>query len=339
MATLKDISNKTGFSVTTVSRALNGYDDVNEETRQLIIKAAKQLNYSPNLLAQNLVKKNSKTIGIIVSDLKKESVKDNFMFETLCGVSDNLSTTEYEFVLLSTTTVKQKNKTYTQICSERQLAGTIIQGLKIDDPYLKEAEKSDIPAVLIDIPIHGKAIKYVTSNQYESVKTAIRYLKRLNHQHIAFMSGSKNAYVSQIRKQGYLEALKELDLEVNPRYIVSGDYTEEGAKKAVLPLLLNTPEVTAIFCASDVMALGVIQVARELGIKIPEHLSVIGFDNILLSEYITPSLTTIAQFPYVMGKEAASLLIDLIEGRENPQSFIEIKNELIIRQSTALLQK
>jgi len=339
MATLKDISNKTGFSVTTVSRALNGYDDVNEETRQLIREAAKQLNYSPNLLAQNLVKKNSKTIGVIVSDLKKESVKDNFMFETLCGVSDFLASSDYEFVLLSTTTVKQKNKTYTQICSERQLAGTIIQGLKTDDPYLKEAQNCEIPSVLIDIPIHGKAIKYVTSNQYESVKTAIRYLKRLNHHHIAYMNGTENAYVSQIRKQGYLEAVNELNLEVNPHYIVSGDFTEEGAKKAVLPLLLNTPEVTAIFCASDVMALGVIQVARELGIKIPEQLSIIGFDNILLSEYITPSLTTIAQFPYIMGKEATRLLIDLIEGKKDLQSCIEIQNELIIRQSTTILQK
>lgn len=335
MATLKDISNKTGFSITTVSRALNGYYDVNEETRQIIMQAAEDLNYSPNILARNLVNQNSKTIGIIVNDLTQESAKDNFMFLTLCGVSDFLQQSDYEFVLLSTTTIKQKNKTYKQICSERQLAGVIFQGLKLDDPYLLEAQTSEIPCVLIDIPIQGKMIKYVTSNQVESVKHAIRYLHRLNHQKIAYVNGTENAHVSKSRKAGYLEALEELGLEVNPNYIVHGDFTEEGAKKAVLPLLLNAPEITAIFCASDVMALGVLQVTRELGIKVPDQLSIIGFDNILLSEYITPSLTTVAQFPYKMAKEATRMVIDLIEGNDNSNDFVEVKNELIIRQSTS----
>jgi len=120
MATLKDVSRASGFSITTVSRALNGYDDVNKETRDKIMSVAKELGYSPNILARSLVKKQSKTIGFLVTDLKRESVKDNFMFETLCGVSDELSDLDYEFVLLSTTTSKQKTKTYGQMCADTE---------------------------------------------------------------------------------------------------------------------------------------------------------------------------------------------------------------------------
>jgi LacI family transcriptional regulator len=332
MTTLKDIAKATGFSITTVSRALNGYLDVSEETKKKINDTANKLGYSPNILARSLVMKQSKTLGFIVTDLKRESTKDNFMFETLCGVSDYLATTGYEFVLLSTTTSKQKNKTYKQICTERQLDGVIIQGLKIEDPYLQEAVQSDVPCVLIDIPAEGKEIGYVTSNQFESSKHAVFYLNRMGHKNIAFVNGAENAHVSKIRKMGYLEALKESHLEIKEEYIVTGDFTEEKAKQSIIPLLLNHPEITAVFCASDVMALGVLQAARELKLKVPEHLSIVGFDNILLSKYVSPALTTVGQFPYKMGKAAAQMLIDLIEGRKDIKT-IEIKNELIVRDS------
>jgi len=337
MATLKDISKHTGYSITTVSRALNGYFDVNEETRKRILQAAEELNYSPNLSARNLVNQGSKTIGILINDLKVESAKDNFMFKNLCGISDLLGETDFEFVLLSTTTTKQKNKNLQQIVAERQLAGIIIEGLKTDDPYIMEIKECNIPAVLIDIPIEGENIKYVTSNQLESVKHAVKYLHRLNHRNIAYMNGTSNTHVSKIRTYSYLQALEELGIVPNPDYMVDGNFTEEGAKKAALPLLLSHPEVTAIFCASDVMALGVLSCARELGIKVPEQLSIIGFDNILISEYVYPPLTTVSQFPYEMGKAAAHMLVGLINGVVTEESFIEIKNELIIRGTTAPL--
>jgi LacI family transcriptional regulator len=334
MATLKEIAKATGYSIATVSRALNGYHDVSEETKKKINQTALDLGYSPNILARSLVMKQSKTLGFIVSDLKLESTKDNIMFETLCGVSDFLATSDYEFVLLSTTTSKQRNKTYKQICTERQLDGVIIQGLKIEDPYLQEAVQDNIPCVLIDIPVEGEGIGNVTSNQIESAKHAVKYLYRMGHKHIAFVNGSENAHVSKIRKMGYLEALKDSNLEFNEDYIVSGDFTEERAKQSAITLLLNHPEITALFCASDVMALGVLQAARELKLKVPEQLSIIGFDNIILSKYVTPPLTTVGQFPYKMGIQAAQMLIDLIEGKPREKT-VEIQNELILRDSVA----
>lgn len=335
MTTIKDIAKATGFSITTVSRALNGYADVSKETRKKISEIAEALGYSPNILARSLVMKRSKTLGFIVSDLKLESTKDNFMFETLCGVSDFLATSDFEFVLLSTTTSKQRNKTYKQICTERQLDGVIIQGLKLEDPYLQEAVHINIPCVVIDIPVEGERIGYVTSNQFESTKHAVKYLHRMGHKRIAFVNGSENAHVSKIRKMGYQEALKEEKIEWNEDYIVTGDFTEEKAKQVIVPLLLNHPEITAVFCASDIMALGVMQAARELRLKVPEQLSIVGFDNILLSKYVSPPLTTVGQFPYKMGKAAAQLLIDLIDGKQG-EKVVEIKNELFVRDSVVV---
>ena len=334
MATLKDISKQTGFSVTTVSRAINGYSDVNEKTRSVIIDAARELNYIPNILARSLVTKQSKTIGFLVSNLVIESAKDSFMFKTLCGVSDALSTTEYEFVLLSTTISKKRGKTYHQLCSERQLDGVIIQGVKMEDPYLHEATSGEIPCVVIDTPITGKNVGSITSNHAESAANAIKYLHRMNHQNIAFVNGASHAHVSKMRRLGYEKALTEIGIEIKEDYIVNADFSEEKAKQTIIPVLLNNPEITAIFCASDVMALGVLQAAIELSIKVPEQLSIIGFDNILLSQYVTPPLTTIGQSPYKLGELAVEMLIHFIEEKDYP-SLVEVKNELVIRESVA----
>jgi len=336
MATLKDISKLTGFSVTTVSRALNNYDDVNEDTRQLINDAAKTLNYTPNVIAQNLVMKKSKTIGLIVSSLKKESAKNNLIYEILRGVYDTVEHLGYEFILLSTSSAKQKNQTFEQIVSKRQLAGVIIQGLKMDDPYLEEAKRSKIPSVLIDIPVTANHMSYVTSKQKESVIGAIKYLYRLNHRHIAYVNGTTVAHVSAERKQGYMDALALLGIEFNSDYVLQGEFDEEITRKVVTPFLIDNPQVTAVLCASDTMALGVLKAAKSLNIDVPTQLSVIGYNNMLLAAYFTPPLTTIAQDPYQMAEESAKLLVDIIENPDNIPSPRIVENELMIRESVAI---
>jgi len=334
MPTIKDIAQLTGFSITTVSRALNGYDDVSAQTKKKIEAEAEKIGYVPNILAQNLVMKKSKTIGILVNELKRESAKDNLMFEMLCGVNDALSETDYEFVLLSTSTAKQKNKTFKQLCEERQLAGLIIQGLKNDDQYLKELIDSKIPCVLIDIPISNETTRYVTSDQMRGIKDAIKYLQKLGHRNIAYMNGSADAHVSTIRRQGYLDALKAVEIASKEQYIINGQYDEEIAREVATSFLGNHPEVSAIFCASDVMAIGVLNAAKELQIKVPKQLSIIGFDNIMLTRYTTPPLTTIAQSPYDMAISAIQLLTAMIEGNGETTPFKVLDSQLIIRKST-----
>lgn len=333
MTTIKDIAKAAGVSVTTVSRALNGYSDVNEKTRQKISRIAKELNYSPNTLARGLVMNKSKTIGMLVSGMDRVSSKDNFTFEVLSGVNECISERDYDLVLFSTTTTKQREKTYSQLCRERRVDGAILQGMKIDDPYLKEVVESDIPCMLIDIPIASNSVGYVTTDNVLGAKRAVEHLISLGHTKIALINGHDQAYVSKQRLKGYLDALMEAKLEVNEDWIVSGDFSEEKAEWVTEKLLKEHPEITAVFCASDLMALGAMKSAKASGIHIPDGLSVIGYDNILLAAYSNPALTTIAQNKFELGYQAANSLIDMLEGKSG-SNVITLKTDLIIREST-----
>jgi LacI family transcriptional regulator len=333
VTTIKDIARVAGVSVTTVSRALNGYSDVNEKTRQKIAAVARELNYSPNTLARGLVMQKSKTIGLLVSGISRESVKDNFTFEVLCGVNERASTLGYDLILFNTNTMMQREKTYTQLCRERRVDGAIIQGIKKEDPYLKEVVESDIPCVLVDIPVHSNSVGYVTTDNALGAKKAVEHLASLGHKHIGMINGHEDAFVSQERLNGYREALKECGLSFRSEWVVSGNFEEKKAEKAVRELINRHKEVTAIFCASDLMALGALKACKEVGLHVPKEMSIVGYDNIVLASYSSPNLTTVGQEVYQIGYEAADLLIEMLEGKEtNMKRYLDTK--LIIREST-----
>lgn len=333
MATIKDIAKAAGVSITTVSRALNGYSDVNEKTRTKIKEIATQLNYSPNTLARSLVMQKTKTIGLLVSEMNRGGVKDNFTYEILCGINDASAMIDYDLILFSTSTSKQKEKSYTQLCRERKVDGVIIQGIKTDDPYLQEVIDSDIPCVLIDIPVEGPSVGYVTTDNVLGGKKAVQHLVQLGHKHIAMINGHNRAFVSQQRLEGYRLSLMEAGIPFNWNYIASGGFDEEQARLVALSLLEKHPEITAIFCASDLMALGVLKAASQLRINVPEQLSIVGYDDIVLSAYSSPPLTTIAQDKFLMGSEAAKLLAEILEDDNGNRKKV-IETKLITRNST-----
>ncbi|WP_404470112.1 LacI family DNA-binding transcriptional regulator [Sutcliffiella horikoshii] len=333
MTTIKDIARVAGVSVTTVSRALNGYSDVNKKTRQRIEEVAKKLNYSPNTVARSLVMKKSKTIGLLVSDMNREGVKDNFTFEVLCGINEASANSDYDLVLFSTTSSKQSRKTYTQLCRERRVDGVILQGIKTDDPYLQEVVESDIPCVLVDIPQESETVGYVTTDNVEGAKKAVAHLIDRGHKNIAMINGHEKADVSIRRLQGYMEVLNNENLTYRPEWIKNGDFKEKVAEEVAVELLTEHPEITAVFCASDLMGLGVLKAVNKIGKKVPDDIAVIGYDDIMLASYSNPSLSTIRQDKFKLGFEAAVLLIDMLEGKENSHARI-IDTKLIIRDST-----
>ncbi|TDB50238.1 MULTISPECIES: LacI family DNA-binding transcriptional regulator [Bacillaceae] len=338
MTTIKDIAKVAGVSITTVSRALNGYSDVNEKTRQKIMNVAKELNYSPNTLARGLVMQKSKTIGLLVSGISRESVKDNFTFEVLCGVNERASLLGYDLILFNTNTTKQREKTYTQLCKERRVDGAIIQGIKKDDPYLTEVLESNIPCVLVDIPIRSDLVGYVTTDNKLGAKKAVEHLVQLGHVHIGMINGSEDAFVSQERLKGYLDTLEEHGIDIRQSWIVNGEFEEAVAEQQAYELLKANEEITSLFCASDLMALGALKACKRLGRRVPDQISIVGYDNIMLAAYSSPQLTTVGQEVYQIGYEAADLLIEILENRStNMERYLE--TELIIRETTAKSHK
>ncbi|WP_338788760.1 LacI family DNA-binding transcriptional regulator [Metabacillus sp. FJAT-53654] len=334
MTTIKDIAKAAGVSVTTVSRALNGYSDVSEKTRLKIMNLAKELNYSPNTLARGLVMNKSKTIGLLVSGLNRESAKDQITFSVLSGINECASELDYDLVLFNTNSTKQREKTYTQLCRERRVDGAIIQGIKTDDPYLQEVVNSDIPCVLIDYPIQSENVGHVTTDNKLGAKKAVNHLIELGHRNIAMVNGHSKAFVSNMRFEGYREALQEAGISYKKEWVVNGRFEEEEGKLQAIKLLEKYPEITAIFSASDLMALGILEGAKELGRKVPEDLSVVGYDDILLAGYSNPPLTTISQNIFQLGYQAANLLIKMLEGTLEPH-VITLGTKLVVRESTA----
>ncbi|MCE7792038.1 LacI family transcriptional regulator [Salipaludibacillus sp. CUR1] len=335
MATIKDIAKAAGVSVTTVSRALNGYGDVNEKTRKHIEETAKKLNYSPNAVARSLVMNKSQTIGLLVSELNRSGAKDMFTYEVMCGINDAASDVGYDLILFSTNTVKQKQKSYTQLCRERQVEGVIMQGIKKDDPYIKEVIDSNIPCVFVDVEIEGENVGFVTTDNVFGAQMAVKHLINLGHRHIAMVNGHDKAEVSQKRLKGYMKELEEAELPVKEDYVLNGGFLESEAESAAYDFLKTNRQVTAVFSASDLMALGVMRAARRLELNIPEDLSIVGFDDIVLSQYTSPPLTTIGQDKYQMGYEAAKLLTSMLTGKNSPQKKAVLDNRLLLRETTA----
>lgn len=334
MTTIKDIAKATGFSITTISRALNGYPDVNETTRKKIKEAAQQLNYTPNALARGLVQKKSKTIGLLISGITRESTKDNFVYEVLCGINDCVGDYGYDLVLFSTSSSKQREKTYTQLCRERSVDGVIIMGIKKTDPYLQEVVQSNIPCVLIDIPITSDTVGYISTDHREGARKAVEHLIHLGHEKIALVNDHSEAFVSQLRLEGYKDALMDVDIPFRKEWVIEGKFEMEKARTETINLLKASPDITALFCASDLMAIGALNGAKQLKLKVPEDLSIVGFDDIVLASYVTPSLTTISQDKYEIGFSATTLLIDIMQKKATQHKVI-LENKLVIRYSTS----
>ncbi|MFC4303090.1 LacI family DNA-binding transcriptional regulator [Cohnella boryungensis] len=339
MATIKDIAKKAGVSVTTVSRALNGYDDVNEDTRKKIKQVALELSYSPNAVARSLVSKKTRTIGLIISDINRAGAKDAFAYEVLCGINDRAGDLSYDLLLFSTNPSKQMEKSYTALCKERNVEGAILSGLRLDDPYLQEViEQNSFPCVLIDIPKTGENVAHVTSDSRVGATMAVRHLLENGHRHIAMINGHNQAFVSRERFEGYKEALEQYGFSADEELAYDGKFSEDGGAEAMYQILIRNPDVTAVFCASDLMALGAMRTLERMGRKVPDDVSIIGFDDISISAYCSPKLTTIRQDKYELGYQAAQLLIDMLENRTDNRKLL-LNNQLIVRESTRRLQE
>ncbi|WP_026486899.1 LacI family DNA-binding transcriptional regulator [Caldanaerobius polysaccharolyticus] len=329
--TIKDIAKYAGVSVTTVSRALNGYPDVNEQTRERIKKIAQELNYSPNAIARGLVMNKTHTVGLVVSELIKPGVYHPFFLEILAGIKAGLRKDRYDLILFTVDFATQDVTSYEELCNSRKVDGAIVEGLKLSDPYIEEIKKTNIPTVLIDIPILTDKVGYVSSDNVQAAFEATSYLIKLGHKNIGFINGHSDAAVSFERLEGYKRALQKNNVQYKEEYVIFEDFTQEGGYNSFRKLIFENPEITAVFHASDLMAIGSIKAAQDLGMKVPDDISIVGFDDIELASLIDPGLTTIRQEKFKLGYMAARHLLSIIRG-EKPEHIV-VPHKLIIRQS------
>lgn len=338
MPSIKDVAKVAGVTIGTVSRAFNGYSDISETTKERIFMAAGQLGYKPNINARSLSSKVSSNIGVLIVGLLESSEKDNLIFSLLKGVLKYTHSHDLEAAIYSIDSNVSKQRSYTKFCNEHSIAGVILSGITVDDPYFMELVKSNIPCVVVDIDTSGQNLGCVSIDNIKAMSEITDHVIKMGHRKIIAISGKKNAMVTVERTAGFFEACKANGIAVSTENFIYCDYSEQEAYKNTLQYISKngTGSATAFICMSDVMALGVIRAIRELGYSIPNDFSVTGFDGLPITEYTEPELTTVKQNMEAMGYEGVGLLHKIIR-HEPHEKHVIVEHQLCLRNSVQKL--
>ncbi|QSO46563.1 LacI family DNA-binding transcriptional regulator [Alicyclobacillus mengziensis] len=331
--TIRDVAKAAGVSITTVSRALNGYTDVNLDTKRKVLEVAERLNYHPSQVARSLVMNRTRTIGLLISDFNREPGGQYFMFDVLAGIHERLAAVGYDLTLVSTTTAQQRLVSYLDLCTEKRFDGVIVMGIRLDDPYVHEVVEAPLPSVVIDLPLISKHCAYVMTDNVNGARFAVRHLVERGHRKIGFVNGHQQAAVSQERRRGWEAACREQKIPFEEDWVYDADFTLQGGIRGLIELRARHKDMTAIFFASDLMAIGALQHCREQGIQVPQDLALVGFDNIDLTQFVTPTVSTIGQPRYEMGTTATELLLGMLDENKLPEGRM-MSPELIVRETS-----
>jgi DNA-binding LacI/PurR family transcriptional regulator len=337
MITIYDLAKKTGFSSTTVSKALNNYPDVSKKTRQAILDTATEMGYLPNAHAQSLSTKKSWTIGVMFSEDNQIGMKHPFFSAVIESFRKHAEKEGYDLILASRN-LRNRGSSYLEHFMYRGVDGIVVICSDPNDPQVQEMIDASIPIVVIDMSNQNCSV--VFSDNLSGGALAINYLYSLGHTKIAHISGEPSIYAGQVRIQGYSDAMKKLKLPILEGYLVNGGMfsIEEGAKAMDKLLDLKEPP-TAIFIAGDHMAIGAMEAAKKRGYNIPDDISIIGYDDIEMASYVTPKLTTIKQDTDSIGIRATQLLMKQIIQKKKIITEEIIPVELIERESCKRLKK
>ena len=340
--TIKDIAQKCGVGVSTVSRAINNHPDISEETKSKIMKVVKENNFVPNKSARNLKILDSKTIAVLIKGI------DNPFFQKMIKVfEEEIQNRKYSFILHRVDTNQDEIEVALELIKEKRLKGIVFLGGKFSHQE-KKLKEIQIPFVLSTIAIAENVDKNIYSSvsvddKSESEKI-VNFLCDQGHTKIAILvAGKSDRSISKLRVEGYRNALKSRNIPINENLIRHTDDNEniqviENGYKLMKELLESKEEFTAVYSSSDSMAIGASTAILESGKRIPQDYSVVGFDGLDITYYYNPSITTIRQPVDDMARETTKILFDLINNKTKNQHKV-FKGELIVRESTSKLSK
>ncbi|SEA73069.1 LacI family transcriptional regulator [Thalassobacillus cyri] len=324
MATIRDVAKQAGVSVATVSRVINKLERVNPDTKQKVLDAIEKLNYKPNDVARSLYQRKSKMIALIVPD-----ITNPYFPELARAVEDVANRSDYTFVLCNSDDSEQKERQYMQVLRQKQVDGFIVVTSTLAYEHIKDL---NVPVVALDRIIDRK-VPAVTVNNNDGAKTAVQHLLDIGCKRIAHISGPDDVDNAMQRKQGYLDVVSHYEW-FEPGMVQNGDYHMDQSEQAMMKLLKAYPDIDGVFAGNDLMAVGALKALKKSGKKVPDEISVVGFDGISLGELTTPSITTVKQPIYKIGEQAARMLIDKINDPTTEQENVEYDVTFMEREST-----
>lgn len=332
MANIREVAQKAGVSVTTVSHVVNQTRFVAPETEMRVRQAMQDLNYRPNTLARSLRRGETKTIGLILPDSANP-----FFAESARLLEEAAFNQSYSLILCNSNGDLDKELRYTDVLFNKQVDGIIFMAAGDDTKSLLELINRKFPVVVVDRILDHLEVDAVITDNYQSGLLATRHLIENGHSRIAIIRGPSNLTPSAQRVTGYRQALTEAGISIDPHLEVTGDFHFGSGYKAAQQLL-KTKSPSAIFACNDLMAIGALRAIREAGLSVPQDISLIGHDDIELASYTQPALTTMAQPIDVLAGTAIRYLLERIKQPDILPRRTILPNKLVVRQSTRRIE-
>lgn len=332
--TIKDVAKLAGVSPSTVSRVISKNQKISLETTKKVEQAMETLGYHPNLMAKSLVSRSTKTIGLILPLSAEEVFLNPFFSEVLRGINAYLNYVGFDLLMSAGSTETEEKEAFNRLVFGGKVDGVILLTSREKEPLTPLLMERNFPFVIIGRPKEEKDIFYVDNDNVKASYDATVHLIEQGHKRIGFVSGPRDLLVSRDREDGYKKALQEYGIESRPDWITEAKFLQESGYNAI-SFMLSLPErPTAIIVTDDIIGLGVLKGLYELGCKVPEEISIVGFNNISMSELATPPLTTIDIGIYQLGYTAAQLLIRQIKQEESVSRSVIVPHRLVVRKST-----
>jgi LacI family transcriptional regulator len=327
--TIYDVARLAGVSTATVSRALNGTGRIAPATRTAIDAAVAQLEYRPNTIARSLVTKSTQTIALLLPD-----ITNPFYAALVSGIQQYVLERDHTMLLCTTEGDPAQEERYLELLRAKQVDGALVDGLVLPPERIARFVQEGFPIVCLDRDIQSASVPLVQVDNRYGARMATEYLLGLGHRRIAHVSGAESR-IADDRIAGYADALAAVGTVTNPALIANGGFTEAGGFEATRALLARSTKFTAVFAANDLSALGVLHALVGAGLRVPYDVSVVGFDDLPLSRFTTPPLTTVRQPAVEIAQHATRLLLDLVSGIPVEQQRHLFAPTLTIRASAS----
>ena len=323
------VAQRAHVSIATVSRTINHVPSVNAKLAERVWKVIKELDYTPNTQARALVSGRSRLLGLIVSE-----ITNPFFPELIQGFEDVAVEQGYEILISSTNYDPERMKRCIRRMVERKAEGVAVMTFGIEEPLLGQLADRKVPLVFVDQGPDAPGISLLRVDYAHGIRQAVQHLAALGHREIAFVSGPLHLHSATSRLTAFRRAIEECGIAMDPSLIIEGDHTMDGGMAAAERLLGGAKPPTAVVCSNDMTAIGVLQKAYRAGLRVPDDLSVIGFDNIHLAQMTTPPLTTVQMSCFELGRSAVMALKAHIEKSPDVQREYAIETQLVVREST-----
>lgn len=332
--TIKDVAKAANVTPSTVSRVIADNPRISNKTKRKVRQVMEELGYQPNYKARNLASRTTQTIGLVMPNSTDQVFQNPFFPEVIRGISKMAHMTEYAIQFSTGETEEEIYDGVVRMVQSGRVDGVILLYSRMNDKVRAFLEEKDFPYTMIGKPSYDvEKISHVDNDNFSAAKEVTEYLLQLGHTKIGFVGGNTSLMVTLDRQQGYETALKEAGIPICEEYIVHEDFLIEGGKQAIAELLSLKETPTALVVVDDLMAFGIINTLEEMGLRVPDDISIVGFNNLLLSEISQPPLTTVNINIFDLGYHAAKNLIEIINNPDEPAKRIIVPYQMTVRGS------